>query len=330
MSHYKESHISRRRFIKLTAGSLAGCYSLTNLYGCTTKEPIVRIASNVWPGYEFLYLAREKQYFEKHPIKLVELPSATVCIQSVAAGAVEGAMLTLDEVLTARAEGLDLRVIAVLDISIGADVVLAKPNIKTLSDLKGKRIGVEKSAVGAVMLHAVLNKSGLTISDINPKYMTVSTHKEAYLNNEVDALITFEPVKTQLEEKGAINLFDSSQISGRIVDVLAVHPSVIKNSPNTIKKIIQSHFMARDYYVKNQTKASAILAQRMHISPSQVPGSYDGLSLPDIDQNRHYLDGNNPALQTTAIELTEIMYQAGLLETKMVPHDLIDSSLLPQ
>ncbi|MCW9003657.1 MAG: ABC transporter substrate-binding protein, partial [Gammaproteobacteria bacterium] len=290
---------------------------------------LLRIASNVWPGYELIYLARKLEYFGDDAVRLVELPSATVCIQSLAAGTIEGAMLTLDEVISARSGGIDLRVVAILDISMGADVLMAGPEIKSISDLVGKRIGVEQSAVGAVMLDAILDEGGLKPEDIETKYMTVNRHREAYNAKQVDALITFEPVKTQLIADGAHQLFDSSQIPGRIIDVLAVLPSVIENSPDNLRKLVAAHFQARDYFRNNQIQASEIMSKRLQLDPADVPGSYDGIELPDININYQWMGGANSKLTQSAIVLEEIMKKAKLLSGSTDLVNLIDNRFLP-
>ncbi|MGD8483911.1 MAG: ABC transporter substrate-binding protein [Thioalkalispiraceae bacterium] len=309
----------------------AAAMSATALYGligCSKHEPLLRIASNVWPGYELLYLAREKNFFTRDEVKLIEVPSATVCIQSLAAGNVEGAMLTLDEVLTARAEGLELKVVAILDISNGADVVLAHPSIKSIAELKGKRIGVEQSAVGAVMLDALLEKDGLTVNDVETVYLTVNQHHQAYLDGIVDALVTFEPVRTQLIKSGAHQLFDSSEIPGRIIDVLAVLPHVLKNNPASLRKLIDAHFKARSYFLSNTRQASEILAKRLQLNPSEVPSSYEGLLLPDLKSNHEWLDGENSKLQQSAVKLKNIMQRARLLKKNVSVSELVDSRFL--
>lgn len=331
MKQRKESHqISRRSFIKMAGAGVIAGLGLSHLAGCAQREPLLRIASNIWPGYELLYLARDQHYFSEDQIRLVELPSATVCIQSLAAGTIEGAMLTLDEVLTARAEGLNLKIVSVLDVSMGADVLLATPDIRELSQLKGKRIGVEESAVGAVMLDAALKAANLTPSDIKTVYMTVSQHREAYLNKEVDALISFEPVKSLLIKEGAIQLFDSSQIPGRIIDVLAVLPKVISHNPNAMKKLVAAHFTARDYFLQQPQHASVILSKRLQIEPSDVPAAYEGIELSDIKQNYAYLSGPSPVLESSVKELLAIMQAARLLPGNVGIADLLTESFLPR
>ncbi len=69
------------------------------------------VGTNVWPGYEPLYLARSLGLYGQAPIRLVEYASATQVIRAFRNGAIDVAALTLDEVLLLRESRLDARVI---------------------------------------------------------------------------------------------------------------------------------------------------------------------------------------------------------------------------
>ncbi len=321
----------RRRFLGLTAGTLAGL-SLTGigLAGCSRREPLLRIASNVWPGYELLYVARHKEYFASDVVRMVEMPSATACVQALAAGSVEGACLTLDEVLTAKADGLALKVVAILDLSLGADALLVRPGIETLADLRGRRIGVEQSAVGAVMLDAVLKAGDLIVSDVETVHMNVNLHRQAYLEDKVDALITFEPVISQLTEAGARRLFDSAAIPGRIVDVIAVKPSVLEQSPVAVRALVAGHFLARQAFLDNPTEVAPLMSARLNLDAAEVPRAFDGLELPDTAFNRDWLQGPQPRVEQAAADLNRIMLEARLLPHSVDVAGLADSRFLPE
>ncbi|WP_089415559.1 type 2 periplasmic-binding domain-containing protein [Vitreoscilla filiformis] len=114
----------------------------------------LRIGAHPWPGYELLYLARQRGQLDPQQVRLIEFPSASASLRALAVRSIEGAALTLDEVLLARSRGIDLTVVAVLNESRGADVVLVQPGLQAPGALHGKRIGVESSATGALMLDA--------------------------------------------------------------------------------------------------------------------------------------------------------------------------------
>ena len=65
--------------------------------------------------------------------------SASDIMHAMRNDVLEGAALTLDETLSLIDDGIDLKVILVMDISNGADVLLAKPEIQSIADLRGEK-----------------------------------------------------------------------------------------------------------------------------------------------------------------------------------------------
>lgn len=330
MGHIKKHTLNRRRFLSLSGALLTGAVLPGSfLTGCSKTLPPIQIASNIWAGYEFLFLARELKLHDKDLIKMVELPSASVCLEALAAGTVDGACLTLDEVLTAKSEGLELQVVTVLDTSLGADVILTHSKYKSLEDLKGMRIGVEQSAVGAVMLHSALDRFGLKVSDFQIVHMNVNRHREAFLSNHVDALITFEPVISQLLKHNTSTIFSSADVPGRIVDVIAIRPESIKRHPEAVSNLVASHFAALKIFQETPDLVTPIMSNRLKIEASEVVGMYNGVSLPGIEENKKYLMGSNPTLNETAKTLSQIMKDAKLLTREPALGNLANGNYLP-
>ena len=132
------------------------------LLGCSPRyQPPLTVGTNTWIGYEPLYLAHDLGYYEGANLRLVELASTTQTLDALRVGSLDLAGLTLDEALLLAQEGVPIAVIWVLNTSAGADALLAKPGITTLDALRGKRIGVEQTAVGGYMLNAALAQANL-------------------------------------------------------------------------------------------------------------------------------------------------------------------------
>ncbi|WP_051906370.1 ABC transporter substrate-binding protein [Methylomarinum vadi] len=300
------------------------------LMGCDEKpvKPL-RVGTNTWIGYETLYLARNLGFLDSAPIRLVELPSATETIHAFRNRTLEVAALTLDETLTLLESESDIKIILVIDFSHGGDVLLAQPSITTLPKLKGKRIGVENTAVGAILLDGALSEAGLTPADIEIVPLTVDEHLFAYLNGEVDGIVTFEPVKNQLLSAGAVNLFDSSQIPERIVDVLITRRQVIEDRPQDLKRLLSAYFEALGYLAEAPLDSAKRIAPRMGLSSDQILPQYAGLKIPDITENRQLLKNGNSRLKANIARLTEIMYRKELLFKPIDTRSLTDASLLP-
>jgi len=302
--------------------------SLT-IFSCGSKpEPPLRIGSNSWPGYEPLYIARDEGYYDNTSVKLVALSSASDVISALRTNNLEGAALTLDESLTLLEDGIKVKIILIMDFSHGGDVLLAKPYINTLEDLKDKIIAVETTAVGAILLDGALDSAGLNVSDITIKNCSVDKHLECY--DTVDAIVTFDPADSQLRNKGAKLIFDSSQIPGRIVDVLVVKESVIKAHAASVSQLIKGYFKARELLEKDPMKAAKSMAPRLNLSAEAVLASFNGIKLPSLAENHQLLDEQNSTLIPTIQKLSTIMHKKGLLRREISDPHMTSSQFLPK
>lgn len=307
----------RRRFCRaawrgLTAGAVTA--GLVPLAGCQGQavEPL-RIGAHVFPGYEFLFLARSQGTLPPNRVRLVESPSASASIRALGTGAIDGACLTLDEVMTARDRGIALTVVAVLDVSVGADAVLAHPGVGGLPGLRGRTLGVEESAVGAIMLDALMMRAGLRMSDVKVRSVRFDAHLAEFMAGRLDAVVTFEPVRSQLMMAGAELVYSSADIPGRIIDVIALRSAVLEDRTEEVRALVDGHFLALDAYRRSPQLHQATMADRLHVDPGKMDDVYKGLELPDRARNRTWFANDAAQLSASATELGIVMRRAGLL-----------------
>jgi NitT/TauT family transport system substrate-binding protein len=288
-----------------------------------TPEPL-SIATNQWPGYEPLYLARDLGYYGNADVRLVELPSASEVIKAFRSGTVDAAALTLDEALLLVQDDIAVKAVLVMDVSNGADVVMARPEIKSLAGLAGKRVGVESFALGAYMLSRMLEAGGLKPTDIEIVPLTVDQHEGAYLSGKVDAVVTFEPVRTKLLSAGAHILFDSSRIPNEIFDVLVVRRTYLQRHPQQAARLEEAWFRALDYLRSKPDDAAQRMAQRLGISGPEFREALKGLNIPDHAENARLLQGATPGLVPPAQRLMKVMAQNRLLREEVDPARLLE------
>ncbi len=277
-------------------------------------RPPVKVGTNVWPGYEPFYLSRQLGYYDNSRVRLVEYKSATEVIRAFQNGAIAAAALTLDEALLLSQYTQDLSMILVIDYSNGADVVLGKPYIQNLRDLKRKRVGVENTALGSFMLTRALQSAGMSPADVVVVPIDVSGHVEAFNAGKVDAVVTFEPVRTELLGSGARLLFDSSRIPGEVIDVLVVRRSVLEKRPGDIKYILDGWFLALDYIDKDPRDAARRMSDRLGLSADQTLESYKGLYLLKLKDNQEAFSGGGRRLVATADKTAKVMLDNGLIQ----------------
>ena len=327
-ANYDDTDMTTKRVLTLFKSLL--CLLLTGvLLSCSeTPHQPLRIGTNLWPGYEPLYLAKHKQYWSENDVRLIEYPSATEVIRAFRNRSLEAACLTLDEVLLLRQYHIPAKVILVTDISNGGDVIMAKPGITTIKELKGKRIGVESSALGAYVITRALEINDMELDEVNIEHLSVDRHVSAYSNNLIDAIVTFDPFRTQLMSSGASEIFTSKEIPGEIVDVLVVHDSFIKSSPEQIQTVINGWFKALNDIKDNNNQSLEYLSKRLKIAPSEVASSYDGMILPDASENMKMLHGDKASLNNNLKRLNKIMVSEKLLEPDTDTSNILSSQFI--
>jgi len=293
------------------------------ILSCEDENQILKIGTNVWPGYEPIYISREKEFLDKKVIKLIEFGSASQVIRAYRRNLINGAGLTLDEVIFLKSIGFEPKIILIADISNGADALIVKPYIKTLKDLKDKKIGVENTALGAFFLTRILEEAKLEEKDIKVVPLEVNEHYSAFINNKIDGVITFEPVKTKLINAGGKVLFDSSLIRGEIMDVFIIENSYLQNNKDIVNGFVKSWFKGLKFLNENKKEALKIVSEREKISIKDAKKLYEGLILPDRDENLNIMQNN---LKDVILKLLKVMKDKKLIpeEANFEPNELIE------
>ncbi len=225
----------------------------------------------------------------------------------------EVAALTVDEALLLLQGDADIRLILALDVSNGADAVVARREIGSLRDLKGRRIGAESTALGAYVLSRALERAGLSPADVQVVPVAIDLHERAYEEGRVDVVVTFDPVRTRLLAKGARVLFDSTQIPGEVVDVLVVRADLLRSRSRQVVRLRDAWYRALDYFHAQPEEACRRIARREGLTCAEFQVSLKGMVIPDRAENERLRAGQAPALLAPSERLAGVMLGSGLL-----------------
>lgn len=275
-------------------------------------DPPLSVGSNVWAGYEALYLARELDFFPDNSVALKELSSSTETLRAFRQGQLDIAALTLDEALRLSEQITDLQILLVTNISAGADKIISRPEINSINQLKGKRIAVEEDSVGLYLLYQALQKAGLGLDQVEVLPSTVNQHLPLMQNNRADAVVTFDPTAYKLEQLGFKALFDSTRVDGEIVDVLVSRKSLLENRPQAIEQLLTGYWQGRDILINNSQQAYPLVAGRLNVDEAALPAIYQNLLIPDKTMNDRLLSDD---LAVIIDDTGRFLQQRGLLTT---------------
>lgn len=320
--------------------ALCACAALL-LGACGPRHtPPLMVGTNIWAGYEPLYLARDLGYYDKQPLRLVELGSTTQVMDALRAGRLDLAGVTLDEALSLVHEGVPIAVIWVMNISAGADAIVARSPITQVQQLRGRRVGVEQTAVGAYLLQGALQKAGVPVSHVNVVPLPIDEHVAAWRSGSVDALVTFDPARQTLLREGGREIFDSRALPGEIVDVLVARTSALQCCERGIAKLLEGQRRALSYLATHREDALLRMSRRPGSQPEEMGRALDGMELPDAERNFRLLQAPAPSpteagaqttsLQATAQRLALVMHQKGIVPSPIPTQALIDARFVQE
>jgi NitT/TauT family transport system substrate-binding protein len=275
-------------------------------------------------GTEPLFLARELGQYPAGEIHLAEYMSTPQRLQAFRNGVIDAVQLTLDEVMSLDHLGQQVRVVAVLDASHGADCLVARPEVKTVADLKGQRVASEDMTLPAYMLHRALEQEGLSIGDVRRQFHNPDEHQALFQRGAVDALVSYEPYCGRLRAAGAHTLFDSSRIPGEIIDVLVVRGSYLEAHPQRVDTLLRGWFAALAHFQSAPEQSARLMGPRLGLDGPGFLESMNGVRHPSAREQFALMGGATPPLAETIARLGALMERQQLLPSKPDTSRLLD------
>lgn len=285
------------------------------------------VGLNPWIGNDPLVLASEQRLFDRARIKVVELPSNSESQRNLRNGLLDATTLTLDEALRIADQGVPISIVAVLNYSSGADAVLATTDIQSPADLKNKRIAVEDGAIGGMILGELLKAGKLVAQDVSLLRVEASQHEGAIEAGWVDAVVTFEPMRSRLLAQGYHVIYDSTDMQAPIIDVLVVRRSVLETRPDDVIALLQAWQRGVTELQSDPGAAAAILAQGAQLTTEQYLATLRGLEFVSLGDSARMLGGSPADLSGRSAWLVENLKDLKLIRKDPDWHALIGASM---
>ena len=298
----------------------AGCGS-----GGTDAKPgsaaPIKLGFSAWPGWFPWQVAEEAGIFKQAGVnvELVWFEGYLDSINALAGGQLDANSQTLNDTIASVAAGSEQVIVLVNDNSTGNDQIVASRDIKTIQDLKGKKIGVEGGVVDHFLLLLGLQSVGLKATDVQIVNLETGAAAASFASGQLDAVGVFAPFTTQaLKREGSHTLFSSKQFPGSIPDHLVMSSKFVADHPAEVQKLVEAWFKTLDYIKANPDKAIDIMSKRAGVSKDEYK-SYDaGTTLFSVaDNTKAFASGKDfTSLRFAAGEISKFLLDSGFTKTQ--------------
>lgn len=291
---------------------------LCGLTSCSDAgSPRVSIAVNPWPGYSFLYLAESEGYFARHglDVKIVSVDSLSDAKRALVHGRVDGMASTLVESTYAQlVSDQEISTLLVSGYSKGADVILARKEIGSVAQLKGKRVGCEVGALGQYLLYRALENNELSLSDVNIVHTKQVHSQQQFGQGLLDAYVRYLPLtEASVDSKPFHSIFTTSEIPIEIVDTIVIQKEQVEQNPSLPTKFLRAWRDAIDHYKARPEASSIFLAQRLGISVDEFKSALGQLTITDGASEQRLLEDQR--LNVSAKKICQMFSQTGAISS---------------
>lgn len=295
------------------------------------KKPLI-VGMTTWVGYGLLHLADKKGFFKENgaEVSLVTVQDKPSTAAAIATGRMDGWATTVDTFIFYNAAKIGVKQVLAVDFSKGGEGLIAKGDIKSVADLKGRTVAAEQGSSTFFFLLNVLAEKGMTVSDVKLQSMRAGDAGAAFAAGRVDAAATWDPWLAKAADRGGHILISSADKPGLIVDTVAFRTDVIEKRGKEVEGFIKAYFQAYDYWRANTAEANDIMAKALGISAEEFKSSLAGLEFVSRAQNRDYVGSAAKAGEIKAVTERGIDFytKLGLLKEPIQAGTVIDSAPL--
>lgn len=270
------------------------------LFACNTsaptevKRPALKVEFTSFVGEHSGIIAQEKGFFKAQgvDVELIYKQYIQLEIANFSAGKYDGMVLTLGSFINLSATNPDIQAVVVINESKGADVVVVQSQIKTVADLKGKKLGANLGGFSEIFVTEMLKTANLTSDDVNLVKLEASDIPQHLENNTIQAGHTWEPHLSKVIKSGGNILFTSKQTPGLILDMIVFRGETIRDRPEEVRAFVRGWLEASTYWKANVQEGNAIISKALKIPLNTI--SLEGVNLTDLGENQKLFQSSNP------------------------------------
>lgn len=249
----------------------------------------LRVGHDLWIGFSGVFVAKELGYFEDEglDVDMRGFSGPGDSIPPVISGDLGITLTTLHNLtLIAGKDAAPLTAIYYLDSSHGADAIVARDGIDEVSDLQGKDVAVTRNEANHMLLILALESAGMTEDDINIVNMNPDDAGAAFLSEQVDAAVTWEPwVSRASRREGAGVVFSTRDSPDTILNTISVRRDSIESRPEDLKAFISAVDRGVQYLENNRDEAVPIIADWLEADESDIEGMLGDDRIYDLEDN---------------------------------------------
>jgi len=307
-----------KALFKKNLTSITGCFLFfLSSFPLLSENKKLVVGHDLWIGYSGAFVADAKGYFEDAglDVDFKQFPGPGDTLPALISGNLDIGLTTLHNLaLASLGQKKPLTSIYLLDTSNGADAIVAKKGIKSVKDLKGKKVAATDGEINHMMLIAALDENGMTQDDIEFVNMNADDAGGAFVAGKLDAAVTWEPWVTKSKSAGGNVIFTSADIPDTILDSVAVTPKTMKSKKAELEAFLAAIDKGVAYLRSNQDESAKIIGKVLDTPPADIIEMLATDKIYDLADNKELYSSGKANLSLEKV--TSFLIEKDLIKDK--------------
>ena len=258
--------------------------------GSATPEKI-RIGYQVIPNGELLAkaLGLAAKAFPNSKVEYISFDSGRDVNTAIAAKGIDFGLAGSVPVSVGLARGLPYQVYFIHDVIGAAEALIVKDSIKTLADLKGKKIATPFGSTAHFSLEALLKQENIDQKDLTILDMQPPEIVTAWQRGDIDGSYVWQPNLGKLQKAGGTILTTSADLAANGVvtaDLGVVRKEFADQYPDVVKQYVAVLDQAVQAYRSDPKASVAALAKELNITPAETEAAAKELIWLDASEQK--------------------------------------------
>jgi NitT/TauT family transport system substrate-binding protein len=298
-------------FLSLFAIALSLTF-LTNACNLGQNQAVkpLRVGITSWAGFDIALYAQPSGIFKQRglEVEFVRFENQQDSSRAVMRGALDAAFASFWDVMQVDPGNGKPVVLMTTNISAGADGIVAKPEIKSVADLRGKKVGAKLGTVNHLILLEALKAHQIKPSEVQILDYSNDVAAQKIEAGEIDAAVLWEPMLGEIAKKIKGNaIYTTKQVDSLVIDILMSSDSIVKAKKAQLKQFMLAWFDVMHAVETQPTKVFDTVGKKLGQSGASFARDYAGLKPGDITLNQRMFaaDGRLNSAKAEIVQLLQ-------------------------
>jgi NitT/TauT family transport system substrate-binding protein len=329
------------------SGTLGGAGTPRPIAGGSRLNRPIRVAIVLWGGYAGGIMANggmapnRDSVFSKEfgvQVELLQIDDFVKSRDAFRAGGDKGGVDIMWSTVDAYAleygglSKLNPKAIMQYDWSRGGDAIAVDASIKSVADLRGKRLACAQETPSHYFALYVLSQGGLTNKDVNWVFTDSAVEAaNVFKAGRVDAAVSWSPdvYVAARERQGGHILASTKEASNLIADIFVARGDFVEKYPEDVRRFVGGWLRGVDMVAQNPERAAVLLQKSLTgvNTLEDAKAMLEDVKLPDFAENRAFFDPQGSLVNYNTIYQTAqgIWRKIGKISDVYQPHQTTDT-----